>query len=295
MLKDQISRALDVCLQSLQSGMELEHVLNMFPQWRAELSPLIKSAFFVQQMGEAIQVPDAVVSENREAFLLAVQDTIPAARKTRRQLPFRAFLWGVLLTAGLMLCLLGASLLFGRALPGSIFYPVKESVRQARLLITQSSFERIRLRLAYDQARVAEIGRLKQKAKEVRVSFGGSYTQSPEGNWLVAGLPVSLQAETQWVGNIWSGVYVQVQGVLQKDGAIVVERIQAQQFLVDGVVESMTPERLVLNGTPVMLSPDTLILGNLLPGVRVEAMLLLSSEDLFSARWIKVISSLQPD
>jgi len=295
MLNDKIARALDVCLQTLQSvgGLEqaLEQVNRLFPKWKAELSPLVKSAYLAQQMGEAIQVPDPIIASQRAVFLQTMQEIIPAARKARRQFPVRACLFGALLAGVLLFFITGAGLLFGRALPGSVFYPVKEGGRQIRLLLTRDSIERIRLTQVFDLQRVEEISILKQRAKGARVNFGGNLYQSPEGNWVIADLPVLLQADTRLVGNIWSGVYVQVRGKLHQDGSITAERIQAQQFLLRGTVELMTAERLVVSGLPVMLTNDTLILGTLMPGARVEVITLLSSGDLFLARRVKVLSS----
>lgn len=295
MANDKIARALDVCLQTLQSvgGLEqaLEQVNRLFPRWKAELNPLVKSAFLAQQMGEAIQVPDTIIASQRAVFLQEMQEIIPATRKARRQFPVRAALFGALLAGVLLFFVIGAGLLFGRALPGSIFYPMKEGGRQIRLLLTRDSIERIRLTQVFDLQRVDEIALLKQRPREVRVNFGGNLVQSPEGNWVIAQIPVQLQTDTRLVGNIWSGVYVQVRGELQKDGNITAERIQAQQFLVRGTVELMTAERLVVSGLPMMLTGDTLILGILMPDARVEVTTLLSSGDLFLARRVKVLSS----
>lgn len=293
MEKEHLSRALDVCLESLQSGTELEQVLNLFPQWRVELGSLIKSAFFLQQMGEAIQLPDRMLKENRSEFLQAVQETVPATRPMRASIINRTIIWGFLLILAFLVGILGLGVLSSRALPGSAFYPFKEGSRQVRLLLTRDPKERIRLDLSYDQERVQEVVILEQKASQAAVRFGGNYSLSQEGDWLIAGLPVTLQSDTQLVGDIPPGIYVRVDGKLLSDGSIMAERIQAQQFLLRGVVETMTTERLVLAGLPVMITPETLVLGILMPGVSVDVTTVLFADELFSARLIKVTSPVE--
>ncbi|HSQ25549.1 MAG TPA: DUF5666 domain-containing protein [Anaerolineales bacterium] len=289
MKKDKLYRALDVCIQSLQSGMDLDQVLDLYPKWRRELGPLIRSAYVANQIGGSTVFNQDGFEKERQKYLEAAQTIIPET-----QIPGKSGRLGgcmSLLILGMIvfLALSGGVFLSGRALPGSLFYGFKEASRDIRLFFIEDSRGYIQTNLLMDEERVQEIEEVIHKGRRVPVNFGGRITQGGDGEWKVHNLLIIYDAETQLVGDIWPGYYVQVEGVLLEDGSILAKRIQFQQFLIKGTVETLTPERMIVDGIEILLAPDTLLLGSIEPGSKVEVMTLLADEGLYRARLIKVI------
>jgi hypothetical protein len=291
MQKDQLYRALDVCVQSIQSGLDLDQVLNQYPKWRRELAPLIRSAYVAHQLGQSSSFSPDDFGLERQKFLQAAQMVIPDAHPITRPLRWRgcAFFFVI----GLMLSLIfsGAVFLSYRALPGSVFYGFKETSRDIRLSLIDDSQEYIQTSLLMDQERLQEIQTLIEQRREATVRFGGRITRGEADDWLVHDFKLVSDNETRLVGDIWPGYYVRVEGLLRTDGVIIAQRIQSQQFLIRGNVESLTPERMVVDGVEILLAPDTLLQGDIAVGVGVHVMALLADEGLYRARLIKVMDA----
>lgn len=291
MQKEQLYRALDVCIQSIQAGQDLDRVLDMYLKWRNELAPLIRSAFVAYQLGLSVSVPQEEFEVERQKFQQASQMVIPEVYMQSRPSRWRGIVLIFLVVMILSLVIGGLVVLSNRAFPGSIFYEVKEFRRDLHLSSLKGSQEYIQTRLQFDEERLLEIQSLAEMGREAPVSFGGRISQGENGEWLVNDLLLITNRETELVGDIWPGYYVRIEGYLLKDGQILAKRIQIQQFLVRGIVESLTAERLVVDGIEILLAPDTLLQGEISLGARVDIMTLLAGEGLFRARLIKVINS----
>lgn len=289
MQNDKLHRALDVCIQSLKSGMDLDQVLDLYPKWRRELGPLIRSAYVAKQMGELTVVNKDGFEKERQKYLEAAQTIIPETQINGKSARLGGCVSLLILGMIVFLALWGGVFISGRALPGNLFYGIKEAGREIRLLFIEDSKEYIQTTLLMDEERVQEIEDATHKGRRVPVDFGGRITQDRDGEWIVDNLIIIYDGETQLVGDIWPGYYVQVEGILLEDGRILAKRIQFQQFLIKGTVETLTPERMLVDGVEILLAPDTLLLGSIEPGSRVEVMTLLAGEGLYRARLIKVI------
>jgi hypothetical protein len=233
-------------------------------------------------------MPQEDFERERQIFLEAAQMAIPEIYRPERSYRWRGCVVIVILAALVLMTFLGGAFLSNRALPGSVFYGIKETGRELRLSWISDSQAQIQANLRMDQDRLQEIQGLIQQGRAAPVSFGGRIAQDEGGDWLVNDLKLRYDNDTQLVGEIWPGYYVHVEGVLQKDGVILAKRIQFQQFLVSGVVEVLTPERMVVDGLEILLAPDTLLLGEINTGSKVDVMALLADADLFRARLIKV-------
>ncbi len=289
--KDQLHRALDVCIQSIQAGQDLDRVLEMYPKWRSELAPLIRSAYLANQLGQSINMPQDEFEKERQRFNQASQLVIPKihglSSSAHLQRPVFLFILAVIL----LLMVAGVFVLSNHALPGSLFYGVKEFRRDLQLSSIMDSQEYIHKSLLFDQERLQEIQSLAQLGRVAPVNFGGHIFQGEDDDWQINNLTLTTNSETQLVGDIWPGYYVRVEGSLLADGKILAKRIQIQQFLVRGIVESLTSERLVVGGMEILLTPDTLLQGEIGIGARVDILTLLAGENLYRARLIKVIRS----
>lgn len=287
--KDQLHRALDVCIQSIQAGQDLDRVLEMYPKWRSELAPLIRSAYLANQLGQLIEMPKDEFERERQRFNQASQLVIPKIHGSSRSAHLQRPVFLIILAVIVFLLLGGVVVLSNRALPGSLFYGVKEFRRNFQLSIIKNSQDYIHKSLLIDQERLQDIQSLAQSGRVAPVYFGGHIFRGEDSDWQINNLPLTTNSETQLVGDIWPGYYVRVEGSLLTDGKILAKRIQIQQFLVRGIVESLTSERLIVNGIEILLTPDTLLQGEIDIGARVDILTLLAGENLYRARLIKVI------
>lgn len=287
MKKDKLIRALDVCVQSIKTNQDLEQVLFLYPKERSELAPLIRSAYIAHQLGRSWNISQDVLSKNRTEFIQLSQTVVPVTQNQTRNRRGSASLLIVIVLV--LFILLGISYMSQRALPGSVFYSLKEASRDFRLSVIEDSQSYINASLQMDDQRLEEIQTLISLEREAWVSFGGRITQGDAGEWLVSGINLASNTETQLVGDIWPGYYVRVYGNLQTDGTVLAKRIQIQQFLIRGNVEAVTPERITINAIEVLLTPDTLVQGDILPGSMIEVHALLADHGLYRARLIKTM------
>ncbi len=291
MRKDQLFRALEVSLQSLQAGVELDVVLDYYPEWGGELRPLLKSAYLAHQLGQAVNLPQATFDTERKLFLQSAQSIVPPGNHRKSRYRWTNHLRFALLFVLALVLMVGGSILARDLLPDSPFYVIKEFGRQLTLFIPADSNKPILSSLLFDHQRIEDIKSLADQSKTANVSFGGFLEQKDTGEWLVGELKLVQSQDTQLVGNIWSGYYVQVDGRLQANGEILVERIQCKQFKVDGLVEAVTPEFITMEGLRILLSSDTFLLGSLMPGVRAEVTLMVAEGELYQARSIKIVEA----
>lgn len=289
--KDQFHRALDVCIQSIQAGQDLDRVLEMYPKWRNELAPLIRSAYLANQLGQSMVMPQDEFEKEKQRFNQASQLAIPKIHGSSRSAHLQRPVFLIILAFILLLLLGGVVVLSNHALPGSLFYGVKEFRRNLQLSIIKDSQEYIHKSLLIDQERLQDIQSLAQLGRVAPVNFGGHIFRGEDGDWQINNLTLTTNSETQLVGDIWPGYYMRVEGSLLADGKILAKRIQIQQFLVRGIVESLTSERLIVGGIEILLTPDTLLQGEIETGARVDILTLLAGENLYRARLIKVIHS----
>jgi len=111
--------------------------------------------------------------------------------------------WRPVLAAALSLVLLvlvaGTGVASSGSLPGDTLYPVKRASEQVRLAFTLHDQGR-----AHYMERLVEIRRQEVNAllglgrAGVPVAFEGPLEHSPEGEWLVAGVPVIFVIQRRW-------------------------------------------------------------------------------------------------
>jgi hypothetical protein len=294
MQRGQLYRALDVCIQSMHAGLDLDRVLDLYPKWRSQLAPLIRSAYLAYQLGENTNCPQEDLERERQRFLHLSQTIVPERQASSRVNQRQGRLAVLILVGVIILLFVGSVFLTQKALPGSVFYGLKETGRDIRLAFVQDSREYIQIILLLDQRRLDEIQLLIQNRREAPVSFGGRINLGENGKWQIDGVRLISNHETQLVGDIWPGFYVRVEGILLRDGTLLAKRIRSQQFLIRGTVETFTPERMVVDGFEILFVPDTLVQGDLRAGARVEVMMLLADEGLYRARLIKIMEGTNP-
>lgn len=303
MRSDPKIRAFEICLQKIQAGASLEQVLGLYPYWVEELRPRLEAAQAARGHGAAIQVPQPAQARSRDDFLQASQRGLQRHRRSRTVYPGRFRFVALALVLVLLLGAISAVAASGTALPGEPLYTVKIAIERARLLFTDSPSQRLELQTAYDRERLKEVEILVQSTRStdnaaqaarpfpLEITFAGGLSEIRPGEWQVGGLRVRVPSNAQVVGQIKTGIFVDVQGDLQSDGTLVAKRIQAREFEITGKLQNRLGNDWVIGGVEVLVTPETIIKGEPEIGssLLVKAFLLLDG-DLF-ARLVEVVES----
>jgi hypothetical protein len=206
---------LDEALQMLAAGAARDECLARFPEYAADLAPLLDAAQVARAgllADQPIPAPD--LSHGRRRFLLA-------ARSPRR------FAFGLpqLATAfALVLALIFVSVpaASASALPGDLLYPVKRGLEGARLALTFDPEARANLRADIAARRRAEARAVIDLKRETRVEFEGIVESVAEQSLVVSGLAVRAERAQEFrVGDP-----IGVTAITTADGLIVAERIE---------------------------------------------------------------------
>jgi hypothetical protein len=286
-------RALDVCLQRLQTGEDLQQVLEFYPQLSDQLGPLLEAAEVVQWYGKIIQVPEIAQAKSRSRFTQA-ELSPPVAAPTPAREP-SGWIKIISLALALLVILVGTwSIIAARgALPGDFLYPMKIALERTRLQLTNDPLRRLGMEQAYDEERLGEVKSLLQTPRPESVQFAGGLSQMGGSNWQVSGIRVVVPADAQIIGNVEEGIYVIVEGTVQPDGSVLAHRLQPREFDLSGKLQNFLPDRLTVAGIPIEVSVETLVHGSPQVGnpVHVSAYLLLDGN--FQARLVEAADQIE--
>jgi hypothetical protein len=226
--------ALEICLQALDQGADVESCLVRYPDLADELRPVLTAA--VQARTLAItEVPAEVVQRSKARVLQAAaemreeQYTAPALPFWRKKGFFGARFYRLALTTALVIAFLltgGTGLVNASngAVPGDRLYPVKRSWEGIQLIFVLDQQAKTELEHKFDHERVQEIEVLYSEKRFEQVNFEGVVETQQTGFWRISGLDVAVENETVYSGEIVIGSTVQVVGETD-DGIIKAEQI----------------------------------------------------------------------
>jgi hypothetical protein len=110
------------------------------------------------------------------------------------------------------------------SIPGDNLYPVKRSWEGVRLVFVFDKNARKELEEQFDHERLQEIEELYTEKRIAGVNFQGVVTQMNEKIWVVDGLNISIEHNTQFTTDIRPGASVQIVGETD-DGHIKAQNI----------------------------------------------------------------------
>lgn len=227
--------ALEICLQSLDRGADLESCLVRFPEFSDELRPVLIAAIRARSIS-AKTVPVDVARRGKARVLQAAAEMREQKKAFVPVLPFwrRGGFFSVrfarlavsslavvifLLTGGTGLVNASSS-----ALPGDHLYPVKRSWEGVRLIFVFDEHTKEKLSHEFDNERVHEIEELYSEKRIAEVNFQGIVQEQKDKTWIIGGLNILIDKETSFSPNILPGSMVQVMGETD-DGHIKAQRI----------------------------------------------------------------------
>lgn len=219
---------LELCLQEIEKGADVETVLFRYPDLADELRPILEGSVKARSM--AIAAPSAEVVQRSRA---KVQQH--AARLRESQAGSSRRVWfvslrrlAVTLAVVAALFMSGTSLVRAASttLPGDNLYPVKRTWEDVLVLFTFNVQQRSTLEVEHENERLNELRELFAEGRAAKVDFAGTLTSQNGNEWIVAGFPVVISPQTEVSnGSIAIGSAVRVKGQTQPNGAILAEKV----------------------------------------------------------------------
>jgi hypothetical protein len=192
--KKQLNEIFDSCLEGLLTGaLTIDDCLKQYPDYAAELEPLLRTAMSVENAAAIIPSPE-MKDHVRYHLQLHMAHVGKPQRSSSRSWQPR---WAVAVMSVLVVLLLGTGTVMaaGGSMPGNPLYPVKIATEQVHLSLTASPVSKAELYGTYADRRVVELGYLAEKgdantAEVERISKRYTYCMTE-----MSGLPLDGNTE----------------------------------------------------------------------------------------------------
>ncbi len=228
---NELSDALQNCLQGIEDGQAMETVLARYPDLESKLRPLLELSVQARSLSEPA-VPEDVKRRGRVRLLQQAAGMRESKRvpHTLRIPNFSRAIITIGLVGALVLTSTGFVSASSGALPGDQLYPVKRTWEGVRLFFVFNPQEHDLLESEFDQERLNEIDELIGKKLTASITFTGLVTRQADGQWLVSGIPVSVASSTSpSFSAISDGAPVTIVGNTRSDGVVEAQQIQLLQ------------------------------------------------------------------
>jgi hypothetical protein len=220
---------LEICLQDIEKGADVESVLFRYPDLADELRPILEASAGAKRMAVPAPSPDVVRRNRAKVLQHAAQLRGGKARSSQRiwfaslrRIAVTFAVVTVLFVSGTGL--VGAS---SNTLPGDNLYPVKRTWEGVRLLFTFDPLEREALESEHENERLHEVQEVLAAGRSTEVDFNGVVTTQHGNEWVVAGVRVLISGQTELRDQgITIGSSVRVRGITQGDNTVLAERIR---------------------------------------------------------------------
>jgi hypothetical protein len=229
-MNDKLYDALEVCLRALETGVDIESVLLLYPQFADELRPALEAAIRARELALPA-VPQAAIQRGRARVLQHAAGMRKSMAKPRSRWSMFAFpRLASSLAIALVLLLSGTGLVSASsaALPGDNLYPVKRSWEGLRLLFVFSPQEREGLESRFEQERLDEISELLTEGRKEPIAFAGLVTAQDLLSWKVSGITVMITPSSRLPADpVAIGAPVMVIGHTNSQGFVEVDSLEA--------------------------------------------------------------------
>lgn len=214
--------ALEVCLNEIEQGENVDTVLFRYPEFANELRPILEASVKAKEMAAPAPSQD-IVRRNRAKLLqhAAQMREAKAAPISRRiwSVPLRRALVSLMVVAMLFVSSTELVRAASTTLPGDNLYPVKRTWEDLRLLFTFDAVQRDALELEHENERLDELHELFAEGRSAEVDFAGYVTRLNPTEWRVSGITVFISSETQLPSQqVATGAAVRVHGRIQNGG-----------------------------------------------------------------------------
>lgn len=227
---NKLYEVLEICLQDMEQGADIDTVLFRYPDLADELRPILEASKNASSM--AIPVPSTdVVRRNRARVLQRAAELREGkVKQASRRFWFASFRRvAVTLVVVSILFASGTGLVRAASttLPGDQLYPVKRTWEDVLVLLTFNLQQRDALEIKHENERLHELKELFAEKRFAEVEFAGLVTSQNGNEWMVAGIPVVISSQTEMHDQgIAVGSAVRVEGHTQDNGAVLAEKIK---------------------------------------------------------------------
>src|SRR5512146_668904 len=204
--------ALEICLQDIEQGADIDTVLVRYPDLADELRPILEASRNASEL--AVPAPSTEVVRRNRARVLQRAAQLREGRRSSRRIWF-ASLRRVAVTLVVVAALFASGTGLVRAasttLPGDQLYPVKRTWEDVLVMFALNSQQRDALEVEHENERIYELKDLFAEKRSAEVEFTGQVTSQSGNAWVVSGIPVVVSAQTEIQGQgIATGSAVQV-------------------------------------------------------------------------------------
>jgi len=227
---NKLYEALEVCLNEIEQGADVNTVLSRYPELADELRPILETSMKAKKM--AVPAPSQDVLRRNRAKLLQHASDI----RERKSAPASHRIWSVPLRRALVslvvvIVLFASSTGLVRAssntLPGDNLYPVKRTWEDVLLFFTFDTNKREALELEHENERLDELQELFAEGRSANVDFAGYVTRQSGTEWRVAGITILITPETRLpTQTVEVGAAVHIVGKVQSGSNVIAERIE---------------------------------------------------------------------
>jgi len=219
---------LEICLQEIEKGTDLETVLSQHPEFADELRPILETS--IQAILLADLGPSADVERRGRARVMqqAAQMREAQARPSRRiwSVPLRRALVSMAVIAVLFISSTNLVRASSTTIPGDNLYPVKRTWEDVSVLLTFDNQAREALEVEHENERLHELNDLFAEGRSAKVNFAGTVTNQNGDLWLVSTIPVLVSAQTQFATQpVTVGNAIRVRGYTRADGTVLAESV----------------------------------------------------------------------
>lgn len=222
---------LEVCLQELEQGADIETVLFRYPDLADELRPILETSVDASKM--AVPAPsEAVIRRNRAKVLRHAVQMREAKANPAGRIWF-ASMRRVAVTLAVLVVLFASGTGLVRAasttLPGDNLYPVKRTWEDVLVAFTFNGQQRDALEIEHENERLQELQELFAEGRSAKVDFAGSVTSQNGTDWVISTVPVIISGQTEIRDQgqvIGVGSAVRVKGQTLDNNVVLAERIE---------------------------------------------------------------------
>ena len=228
-MDERLFEALEVCLNALETGVDLESALKLYPDIAEELRPVLEASAQARSLA-LLAVPEAVVRRGRVRILqhaAGMRKAIPKARRRWSIFGLPRLAASLVITLVLLLSGTGLVSASNGALPGDQLYSVKRSWEDLRLFFAFSPAGREGLESEFEQERVDEISKLLTEGRKEPIAFAGLVTSQSNEEWNVSGITVMITSNSRLpVDPVSIGAPVMVIGHTNAQGFVQVDTLE---------------------------------------------------------------------
>ncbi len=237
------------CLDSLAQGESPDRILARYPHEAAQLRPLLETAAGLTTLRR--EPSEAAKMQARQKFM--AQADLLRRTASRKKVGFLPRLAAGFIATTLVVVVLGAGAVAasGSALPGDPLYGLKRTVESTQFSLSGSAAARESLTDQFAQRRRDEVKQLLSAGRPSEVAFTGTIEALQPEAWIVSGLVVQIQANTQIVGTPQINRVAEVRGVTGPNG------LRADSISIESSREpGVTPTPEATQTPPITATPE---------------------------------------